>query len=141
VNGRYVVDEDGERVAVLLDIAEYERMVAHQSDEPPEEDDEEEDFDPEEGERRITEFITSAEELPGPPVAELADRVADLMRATWSDVETIISEYPNNKVLAVELFLSQRARGLQPDDSEQWRLHAATSLLSGIHLGIADKRG
>jgi prevent-host-death family protein len=27
VNGRYVVDENGERVAVLLDIKEYERMV------------------------------------------------------------------------------------------------------------------
>jgi len=63
------VDEDGERVAVLLDIAEYERMVAQQSDEPPDD----EDFDPEEGERCITEFITSADELPGPPVAELVD--------------------------------------------------------------------
>jgi hypothetical protein len=69
VNRRYVVDEDGERVAVLLDIAEYDRMVAQQSDEPPDE----EDFDPEEGERRITEFITSADELAGPPVAELVD--------------------------------------------------------------------
>jgi hypothetical protein len=28
--------------------------------------------------------------------------------------------------------LGQRARGLQPDDPEQWRLHAATSLLGGI---------
>jgi hypothetical protein len=69
VNRRYVVDEDGERVAVLLEIAEYQRMVAQQTDEPPED----KDFDPEEGERRITEFITSADELAGPPVAELVD--------------------------------------------------------------------
>lgn len=27
MNGRYVVDENGKRVAVLLDIQEYERMV------------------------------------------------------------------------------------------------------------------
>ncbi len=27
MNGRYVVDENGKRVAVLLDIKEYERMV------------------------------------------------------------------------------------------------------------------
>ena len=26
-NGRYVVDENGKRVAVLLDIEEYERMI------------------------------------------------------------------------------------------------------------------
>ncbi len=27
MNGRYVVDENGKRVAVLLDIKEYERMI------------------------------------------------------------------------------------------------------------------
>lgn len=27
MNGRYVVDENGKRVAILLDIKEYERMV------------------------------------------------------------------------------------------------------------------
>jgi len=128
VNRRYVVDEDGERVAVLLDIAEYERIVAQQSDEPPDG----EDFDPEEGERRITEFITSADELFGPPVAELVDRVAELMRAAWRDVETIMRGKTYNKVLATQLALSQQARGLQSDDPEQWRLFAATTLLSGM---------
>jgi hypothetical protein len=126
--GRYVVDEDGERVAVLLDIAEYERMLAQQAEEPPED----EDFDPEEGERRITEFITSADELPGPPVAELVDQVAGLMRAAWRDVETLLSQSPHNKVLATQLRLSQQARGLQPDDPEQWRLFAASTLLGGM---------
>ncbi len=27
MNGRYVIDENGKRVAVLLDIQEYERMI------------------------------------------------------------------------------------------------------------------
>ena len=143
MNKRYVVDEDGERVAILLEIDDYGRLLAQHR--APTADDElpidGEVLDPEEAERRITEFIASAEKLPGPPVAELADRIAELMRATWRDVETIISGCPNNKVLAVELFLGQRARGLQPDDPEQWRLHAATPLLSGIHLGKVDKRG
>ena len=142
VNRHYVVDENGERVAILLDIEEYERIVAQHhapapADERPSDD---QDLDPEEAERRITAFVTSAEELSGPPVAELADRVAELMRATWKDLEAIISGNPHNKVLAVELLLSQRARGLQAEDPEQWRLHAATSLLSGIAIGNADKR-
>ena len=33
---------------------------------------------------------------------------------------------------AVRQTLGQRARALQPDDPEQWRLHAATTLLSGM---------
>jgi hypothetical protein len=140
VNKRYVVNEDGERVAILIEIDDYERLVAQHR--APTADDElpidDEVLDPEEAERRITEFIASAEKLPGPPVSELADRIAELMRATWRDVETIISGCPNNKVLAVELLLGQRARGSQPDDPEQWRLHAATSLLSGIHLRKVD---
>ena len=140
-NERCVVDENGERVAVLLDIEDYERMVARHpapaEDEPP--NDEDEALDPEEAERRITEFVTNADDLPGPPVTELAEDVAKLMRAAWRDVETIVNGNPHNKVLAVELFLGQQARGLQPDNPEQWRLHAAVSLLSGIHLGKAGK--
>jgi hypothetical protein len=142
VNGRYVVDENGERVAVLLDIEEYERMAAKHSA-PVGEDalpcDDDEDLDPEEAERRITQFLTSADELPGPPVAELADEVDKLMRPAWRDIEMIMSGNPHNKLLAVQLFLGQRARGLQADDPEQWRLHAAVSLLSGMVIGSADK--
>ena len=91
MNKRFVVDENGERLAILLDIEEYERMVAHHhasaaGDELLNED---EDLDPEEAERRISALVSSAEELPGPPVAELADRIAELMRAAWRNVETI----------------------------------------------------
>jgi L-amino acid N-acyltransferase YncA len=92
----------------------------------------EEEFDPEEAERRITQFVTSADGLPGPPVEELAGQVAALMRAAWTDLETTMERKAHNKVLATQLLLSQRARGLQPDDPEQWRLFAASTLLSGM---------
>jgi hypothetical protein len=54
------------------------------------------------------------------------------MRSAWSDLEEITAGKAHNKVLAAQLLLGQRARGLQPDDPEQWRLYAATMLLSGM---------
>jgi hypothetical protein len=93
---------------------------------------EEEELDPEEAERRITQFVISAEELSGPPVEELADQVAALMRKALRDLEAIMEGKPHNKVLATQLLLGQRARRLQMDDPEQWPLHAASSLLSGL---------
>jgi hypothetical protein len=92
----------------------------------------EEALDPEEAERRITQFVASADELPGPTVEELAGQVAELMRTAWFDLEGVMDGKPHNKVLAAQLLLGQRARTLQPDDPEQWRLHAATTLLSGM---------
>src|SRR5215203_7534523 len=92
----------------------------------------EEELDPEEAERRISQFVTSADELPGPPIAELAEQVAALMGAAWTDLEAIMDRKANNKVLATQLLLSQRSRGLQPDDPEQWRLHASATLLGGM---------
>ena len=90
--------------------------------------DEEQEFDPEEADQRITQFVRSADELSGPPVEELADQVAALMRTALRDLEA----KPHNKVLATQLLLGQRARGLQQYDPEQWPLHAASSLLSGL---------
>jgi len=120
-----VAELDGdERGLVVLGL----RLTAETSDELLDE----EEFDPEEAERRITQFVTSADELPGPPVEELAGQVAALMRAAWTDLETIMEGKAHNKVLATQLLLSQRARGLQPDDPEQWRLFAASTLLSEI---------
>jgi len=92
----------------------------------------EEELDAEEAERRITRFITSAEELPGPPVEELAEQVGALMQAALRDLETIMEGKPHNKVLATQLLLGQRARGLQMGDAEQWHLYAATMLLGGV---------
>ncbi len=94
--------------------------------------DDEEELDAEEAERRITQFITSAEELPGPPVEELAEQVAALMRAALRDLEKLMEGKPHNKVLATQLLLGQRARALQQHDPEQWHLYAASTLLSGI---------
>src|ERR687897_1932343 len=109
----------------------YDEMF---SEEPFEE---EEEFDPEEADQRITQFVRSAEELSGPPVEELADQVAALMRKALRDLEMIMTETPHNKVLATQLLLGQRARGLQ-HDPEQWPLHAASSLLSGLVIRGAE---
>jgi hypothetical protein len=54
------------------------------------------------------------------------------MRAALRDLQTIMEGKAHNKVLATQLLLSQRARGLQPEDPEQWRLYAAARLLSGM---------
>jgi hypothetical protein len=89
-------------------------------------------LDPEEVERRITQFVTSADELSGPRVKELAEQVATLMRTAWSDFEEIMAGKAHYKMLATQLLLGQRTRELQPDDPEQWRLYAATMLLSGM---------
>jgi hypothetical protein len=107
---------------------EGESYEEKMSDEPLDE----EELDPEEAERRITQFVTSAEQLPGPPVEELAEQVAVLMRAALRDLETIMEGKPHNKVLATQLLLGQRARGLQMSDPEQWHLYAASTLLSAI---------
>ena len=93
---------------------------------------EEEELDPEEAERRITQFVRSADELSGPPVEELAEQVSALMRAALRDLEKLMEGKPHNKVLATQLLLGQRARQLQPHDPEQWHLFAASTLLSGI---------
>jgi len=100
--------------------------------------DEEEELDSEEADQRITQFVTSADELPGPPVEELADQVAALMRTALRDLEAIMEGKPHNKVLATQLLLGQRARGVQQHDPEQWPLHAATSLLSGLVIRGAE---
>jgi len=109
--------------------SEGERYDEAMSDEPF---DDEEELDAEEAERRITQFITSAEDLPGPPVEELAEQVVALMQAALRDLETIMEGKPHNKVLATELLLGQRARAIQPEDPERWRLSAATTLLSEL---------
>src|SRR5215210_2044123 len=59
--------------------------------------DEEEEFDPEEAERRITQFVRSADELSGPPVEELADQVAALMRTALRDLEAIMEGSPTTR--------------------------------------------
>ena len=103
-------------------------------DEPPEG----EEFDPEEAERSITRFVTSADELPGTPVEELADRVAALMRAALRDLEALMEGEAHNKVLATQLLLGQRARAMRAEDPGQWPLHAASTLLSVLVVRSVD---
>ena len=115
------------RVAELdgaeIDLVVLGLRLTEQSDEP---------LDAEEAELRITQFVTSAGELPGPPVEELAEQVADLMQVAFADLEKIMEGKPHNKVLATQLLMGQRARGLRPDDPEQWRLYAASTLLNDM---------
>ena len=98
----------------------------------------EEELDVEEAEWRIARFVTSADELPGPSVEELAERVASLMRAALGEVEVLMEGEAHNKVLATQLLLSQRARALGMDEPEQWPLHAASTLLSGLVIRGVD---
>ncbi|HJQ29365.1 MAG TPA: hypothetical protein VJ827_08485 [Rubrobacter sp.] len=105
-----------------------ERQVDDTVDEEPFE----EEFDPEEAERRITQFVTSADGLPGPAVEQLAEDVAGLMQAARGELETVMDNIPHNKVLATQLLLGQRARGLQDSDPERWLLQAASTLLSEL---------
>jgi hypothetical protein len=68
----------------------YDEMV---SEEPFDE----EELDAEEAEQRITQFITSADELPGPPVEELAEQVVALMLAALGDLETLMDGKPTTR--------------------------------------------
>jgi hypothetical protein len=47
-------------------------------------------------------------------------------------IQELMSGQRHNKVLATQLLLGQRAREATPDDPEQWRLCAASTLLSGM---------
>src|SRR5437016_14476144 len=89
----------------------------------------------------IREFIESAEALPGPPVGELAGLVAGVIREAWDRVEGIMSGQRHRKVLAVQLLLSRQAREQTPDDPEQRRLFAASTLLSGMIATPPVRRG
>jgi hypothetical protein len=61
------------------------------------------------------------------------------MRAALRDLEKLMDGKAHNKVLATQLLLGQRARGLQQYDPEQWHLHAATTLLSGLVVRGAER--
>lgn len=93
---------------------------------------EDSDFDPEEAERQIAEFVAAADELPGPPVGELADRVAEMVRVAEEGIAALVAPQRQNKVVATFLLLSQRARGVDPTRDEHWRLNAAATLVSAL---------
>ena len=95
-------------------------------------DDDEELFDLEEAERQLDEFIATADQLPGPAVDDLVDQVAALIDDAATRIAALVDGVPHNKVLATQLRLSQRARALGTEDEGQWRLYAASTLLSEL---------
>jgi hypothetical protein len=89
-------------------------------------------LDPEEAERRISAFISEADQLAGRPVAELGREVMDAVRRAWDEAVAVLDGQPHDKLLAAQLWLGQLARSTDATDDEHWRLHAASTLLSGM---------
>jgi hypothetical protein len=79
----------------------------------------------------IREFVSSAAELDGPAVDELVAAVTAIMTTANDQLAELLTDLPNNKVLATMLAVGQRAREVAPDNA-QWRLHAASTMLSGF---------
>ena len=101
-------------------------------EEPPQiPEDEEEELTPEEAEARIAGFIEEVDAAGGTPASELADAALDHVRRAWDDVATITGTQANNKVVAMMLELSRRARALDPATPEYWIASAASTVVSG----------
>lgn len=103
------------------------------SEDNPQAFDDEEEFDPEEAERQIDEFLAAAAELGGTPVDDLADRVVDTVANAQAEVTAVLENEPTNKIIATMLVLSRRHREHVNEDTDvQWRLSAASTLVSGL---------
>ena len=83
-------------------------------------------------EQQLSDFIAGQADLAGAPTEELADRVADVVAAAQEQIRELMTGVAHNKVLATQLLVSQRARQVTQGSSEQWRLHAASTLLSDL---------
>jgi len=98
--------------------------------------DDEEEFDPEEAERSIRDFITKADELPGPSVADLSSDVLRIVATAHEQMTGVLGDVLNNKVVATMLELSQRfrvmAEGGVEYSPEQWQLSAASTLVNSF---------
>ena len=96
--------------------------------------DEDADYDPEEAERSIAEFIAKADELEGPSSATLASAALAEVTQAWERVDRLLADQPNNKVIATMLELSRQMRqgAWQPGEAEQWQLSAASTIVSGL---------
>ena len=96
---------------------------------------------PELAERQITDFITSAADLAGPPTDELADEVLAIVAAAYDEIDRRLDGVAHNKVLATHLLLSQRSRQDPPDDPRFWQRSAASTLLSSfVGRGASENR-
>ena len=99
--------------------------------EPPPDFDDEEILSPEEAEARIATFIETTDAAGGRPTAELAEEALGHVQRAWDGLAGITDAQPNNKILAMMLELSRRARNLDPSTPEYWITSAASSLISG----------
>lgn len=93
--------------------------------------DDEEGFDPEESERQVSEFIATADEIPGPSAAETAASVLAVVERAWQETTALLADQPNNKILATMLALSRQARETDPHTDRYWCLSAASTIVSG----------
>lgn len=93
--------------------------------------DDEDDFDPEEAERQIAQFIADADELGDPPTSASADAVLAIVDDAWHRIGGVVGDLPTNKVIATMLELSRRHRLAEPNRPEQWCLSAASTLAGG----------
>ena len=101
-------------------------------DQPPQSyEDDEELMSPEEAEARIAEFIDATDAAGGTPTAELADAVLAHVRAAWVALESITDPQSNNKVVAMSIELSRRARAIDPRTPDYWITSAASTMVSG----------
>jgi hypothetical protein len=91
-------------------------------------------------ERGLTAFIATADESGYPPVHQLADATLEVMRSAWDRVVMIRVDQSRDRVLATNLLLSQRARSnMTVADPEQWQLHAASTLTSGLVVAASSE--
>jgi len=92
----------------------------------------EEEPDPQAVERNITAFIEQADGLEGPSVQSLANQVAETMGAACRKVEEQTAGLPQNKLIAVMMFLGREAARTPADEARHWYLHAASTIVSGL---------
>jgi catechol 2,3-dioxygenase-like lactoylglutathione lyase family enzyme len=83
-------------------------------------------------EAQLTEFIEGQAGLAGAPTEELAARVAAVLAEAQDRIRAVMTGVAHNKVLATQLLVSQQARQVEQGTSEQWRLLAASTLLSDL---------
>jgi len=73
---------------------------------------------------------------------QLLDQRSELVDVRPGMKNDLLAAPDQHKVLATDLLLGQRARGLQQHDPERWQLYAATTLLSGIVVrGVSSADG
>jgi catechol 2,3-dioxygenase-like lactoylglutathione lyase family enzyme len=83
-------------------------------------------------EAQLSEFIAGQADLPGSPTEQLAADVAAVVEQAQQRIREVMAGVAHNKVLATQLLVSQQARRAEQGSAEQWRLFAASTLLSDL---------